>query len=213
VNPVILEKISTMRLAGFASILVLVCVFCTQAGANAASTQHFGKNGVVYACYKAKGKNRGALRVVGRPAACRKLRGWRRMSWHSDGSARATGDTGGSGTAGAPGAPVAGQRGSAGPAGTEGSQGAPGEVEKSLIETVQTQTTQIQGLSEEVTNLTGELTSLEATVQSTCAQLTALTDQSDELVEGVAGISLSGVVGGLLEVPPLPEPLGSFECT
>lgn len=161
------------------------------------------KSGVVYACYKVKGKNRGTVRVVKRPRACKRLRGWRRMSWSATGHSGPAGATGVAGTAG--------QQGIAGPQGSEGAAGPAGVVEKSLVETVELQTVQIQELTSQVSTLTGQLTTLEATVGSVCTQLTAVTDGFDGLVGAVAGISLIGGIG-VLEIPLLPELLGTFEC-
>lgn len=161
------------------------------------------KSGVVYACYKVKGKNRGTVRVVKRPRACKRLRGWRRMSWSATGH---SGPVGGAGVGGTP-----GQQGVAGPQGSEGSAGPAGTIEKSLIETVEVQTVQIQELTNQVSTLTGQLTGLEATVGSVCTQLTTVTEGFDGLIGAVGGISLLGGIG-VLEIPLLPELLGAFEC-
>ena len=45
-----------------------------------------------------------------------------------------------------------------------------------------------------------------------CTQLTDVTKQTG-LVEGVvSNLSLTGVLGGLLNIPALPTPLGAFSC-
>ncbi len=118
-----------------------------------------------------------------------------------------------------------------------------GEVEKSLIETVKTQTDQIDSLTKQVTDLTdevlglegnltdlsggllnlegdvtdlsGELVDLEGTVGETCTQLTTLTKQADDIVNGVTGISLNNalqLIGAAIAFPNLPGTLGTFEC-
>lgn len=45
-----------------------------------------------------------------------------------------------------------------------------------------------------------------------CKQSEALTEQADFLRTSIGGLVLEGVLGGLLKIPPLPDPLGSFEC-
>jgi hypothetical protein len=198
VNRISLEKLSpTVRAALLSALLTLLATFLVSTtGAEAANkASAFGKGGVFYACYKVKGKNRGAVRLVNRPRRCKKLRGWRRMSWSANGAT--------------------GVRGSTGSPGDQGSPGAAGGVDQSLLETIQTQSSQIDTLTKQVTTLSQQVTGLEGTVASACSQLTALTTQADDLGTAVAGISLNGVLtglGGALQIPSLPAALGSFAC-
>lgn len=223
-----------------ATVVAICALVLSMAGAGTAAARPIGSNGVINACFKAKGKNKGALRVVSNRGGCKRLRGgWRPMSWSVNGS------SGGSGQSGAPGASGgAGQAGPKGDTGPEGTQGAAGQVEKSLLETIQSQSTQINSLSKEVTDLTGEVlnlesglsglgvdvldlegdltglsgdvTDLEGTVDDACDQLSAVTDQSDELLGAFGDLSLNNalqILGGVLEVPTLPAALGTFECS
>jgi hypothetical protein len=132
------------------------------------------------ACVKAKGKNRGALRLVPSPRGCKRLRGWRPVAWSASISSSATGQSGSQGAGG-----EQGLQGNPGPEGKEGQQGVAGQVEKSLVDTIQTQSVKIDELTDEVANLEGDLADLEGTVGETCSQLTTLTGQSDEIVSGV----------------------------
>ncbi len=233
-------KSRSLRAGVSATIAVLAALLlAATVGAGSASAHPFGKNGYVYACYKVKGKNRGALRVVRHARKCKRMRGWRRMSWSALGFSGPAGARGSQGSTG-----QSGPAGERGPQGEAGTQGAAGEIEKSLIETVQTQSLQIDELTNEVSSLTGSVTSLvseltdqelelasltgqvssltselvnlEGTVEGACTQISEVTDQSDELTEAVAGLSLNGTLealGGLLEVPALPATLGTFECS
>jgi len=52
-------------------------------------------------------------------------------------------------------------------------------------------------------------------IESICEQSEALTEQVNLVAGVVKGLGLNGVLttlGGLLEIPELPEPLGNFSC-
>lgn len=211
-NSATLERPSVLRLAvAAAGAATLAALLLGPAGAEAAPQRPFTESGVVHVCFKVRGKARGAMRIVPHPRRCKRMRGWRRTAWTALGFP---------GPNGAPGLP--GQRGATGeegPEGDRGPQGAAGAIEESLIETIDNQaaeiatlTSQVTSLSSEVTSLGGEVDALGETVESACTQVSLLTDQSDELLGGIEGLSISGVVGALLEIPPLPATLGEFEC-
>jgi hypothetical protein len=227
-----LNRVS-LRIGVFATMAALSALLLSTAGP-ASAAQPFGKDGTIYACFKAKGKNKGALRVVPSKRSCRKMRGWRPMSWSAVDSGDASGQIGSQGTGG-----LQGQQGNPGPEGKQGSQGVAGTVEKSLVDTIQAQSLQIDELTEDVTDLAGEvltlegdlsdltgglgdvegdvgnlsagLTDLEGTVGDSCEQLSTLTDQSDEILDSLLGSSVA-ILGNLLNVPSPPDPLGTFEC-
>jgi hypothetical protein len=189
-----------------AAVLLGALLFAT-VGASPAGAQPFGRDGVIHACFKAKGRNRGALRVVASQGGCRKLRGWRPMSWS------ATGFSGGAGGAGPRGATgVEGPAGEPGPRGETGQQGVAGEVEQSLLDTVQSQTSQIEALTEEVSDLANEVVDLEETVESACAKIPLLAEHSDETAAALVGSSVGGILGAVFNVPNPPDPLGTVEC-
>lgn len=182
----------------------------------ASAAKPFAKKGVIHACIKAKGKNKGALRVVAAKRACKRMRGWRALSWSAKGQAGRDAQANG----GQP-----GPQGSPGPEGKPGQPGAAGQVEQSLLETIQTQSAQINALTEQVTDLsgkvlslegglsavTGDLANLEGTVGEACGQLSVLTTQADEILSSLLGSTVA-VLGNLLDVPSPPDPLGAFEC-
>lgn len=196
----------SLRIGVFATMAALGALLLTAAGP-ASAAKPFGKDGTIYACFKVKGKNKGALRVVSRKPACKRMRGWQPLSWSAVDSGGASGQVGSQGVSG-----QQGPQGSPGAEGKQGEQGLAGQVEKTLIETVQSQATQINALSAEVTDLTDKVQGLEGTVGDTCDQLEVLTDQSNEILDSLLGSSVA-ILGNLLNVPSPPDPLGTFECT
>jgi len=208
-----------------------------------------GTNGQVSACYRVKGKAKGAMRVVPAGKKCKK--GERKLAWSVTGPPGAQGATGAQGGQGA--------QGSAGTNGTNGSNGAPAPgvvaletkvasltLEVSALEGVLsgvsngdlTETidglplvkTSLAGLTTNVTGLTSNVKGVEDVLQGVtntgltqavkavpqvgalCTQATSLTSQSNLLGTAVGGLSLSGVLGGLLNIPALPTALPAFTC-
>src|SRR5215211_6348438 len=60
------------------------------------------KDGKIHACYKAKGKGKGTLRVV-RSAKVKCPKRWKKVAWYAAGSAGPQGEAGGPGGTGQPG--------------------------------------------------------------------------------------------------------------
>lgn len=196
--------------AAMVAALLAMTVGAGSASARPAAKNPLSKDGVIYACYKVKGKERGALRVVRHPRACRKLRGWHRTAWSAIDSFGVSGQHGAAGANGGGGPP--GPQGAPGQSGEPGQQGVAGTVEQSLIETIQTQSLQIDELTEQVTTLTGDVTVLGETVEDVCGQVSDVTEQTDLLAGVIGGISLDTLLAVLLEVPPLPAALGEYDC-
>lgn len=186
-------------IALLASSALLFAGFCEPASAK----RHplVGGDGKIHACYRVKGKPKGALRAVrSRKVRCR--RGERKVAW-----AVAT---------------VAGPAGAGGAQGTAGSEGTAGEAG--------TQSTLTTKLTEQVDSLSTRVDSLEATlagvtnadllalvdslpaIDSLCKQSEELTEQVNLLQDVVGGLGLEGVLGGLLKIPPLPTELEPFTC-
>lgn len=80
---------------------------------SAPAAQIVGSDGQVYACYKAKGKRKGSVRLVAKNARCK--RGERKTNWSATGT---PGTAGQKGTTGVPGSTGSGGDGGAGGAGT-----------------------------------------------------------------------------------------------
>jgi outer membrane murein-binding lipoprotein Lpp len=172
------------------ALLALAALLLTAAPAVAAPIV---KNGKIHACYKAKGKGKGTLRVV-RGAKVRCPKKWRKVAWHAVPAGALPAAT----------APV----GPPGPQGERGEKGLPGTADDAVV----------QQLEAEVTELTTRVEQLEAlvpTVQALCAQTTTLTNQVNAVEDALGGLKLNAVLttlGGVLDIPTLPGALPAFSC-
>lgn len=195
--------------------LLALCAFVlfTSAPASAGIVANDGK---IHACYKAKGKGKGTLRVV-RSAKVKCPKKWKKVSWSASGPA---------GPQGASGSP-----GGSGETGTNGSNGLPGTPATATV---------VKGLENKVTELLNKVASLETilnginnqqlkeaigavanvkalegVVGSLCSQSSTLTSQLNSVEGALGGLKLNAVLttlGGVLETPTLPGPLSSFSC-
>jgi hypothetical protein len=167
--------------------------------AGVASAAPIGKDGKLHACYRVKGKPKGALRVV-RSVKARCHRGERKVSWALAGAVGAAGAPGASGTTGTD--------GSAGAAGAAGADSVLSRTE--LEERITTLTDRVEALEA----LTARVDSLEGVVQGVCDEVTAVIAQTN-LLRGSVGTlvstlsgSLLGPIFGSVGLPPaLPETL------
>lgn len=195
-------------LLGAAAIL-LVCL------AGVAVAKPLGKDGKIHACYRVKGKPRGALRVV--PSArthCR--RGERKTAWSIAVPA---------------GSSAAGSQGAAGQGGANGSSGPDEAALKAQIGSLTLKVQALESVLQGITNgdLTGMLATLQglnnegltsavnslAATEALCEQSEALTEQVNLVAGVVEGLGLNGILtglGGLLVIPTLPTALAPFNC-
>jgi hypothetical protein len=204
------SRIGTIALALLAAAALFAAVIV--AAANGALV---GKDGRVYACYKAKGKRKGAVRLVAKKGKCHK--GEKKVSWS------ATGPSGENGSSGENG--VGGEGGAGGEKGTTGTQG----LEKQ-VQALTTKVTSLESVLKGISpgDLTGMLSKLQgisptqlqeavssvAKVNELCSQASKLTSQSNALGQALGGL---GLLGGLppLELTkavPIPAPLSTFSC-
>lgn len=202
-------------------IVLLLALLGPLGGAEAAKSPVAG--GVIHACLKVKGKPalRGALRVVKSARACKKKRGERAIAWNVAGPEGKEGAQGKEGAAGKDGA-----NGLDGLDGLAGPEGPAGQVSQQLLETIQAQTLKIETLEVQVTDLTDEVldlenttaglektvTTVEKTANKACQQVNSVTTQTNSLIGAVGGLTLEGVLGGLLKVPALPAVLPTVTC-
>jgi hypothetical protein len=134
-----------------ALFLVLAAGLLLLSSSTASAAPFVGKDGKVHACYKAKGKKKGTLRMV-RSAKVRCPRQWRKVSWYL-----------------APPAGPRGEAGAAGPAGERGLTGAAGspvvvELESKVSELL-TRVQQLEGaLCEQTEDLTTQANALLSSV-------------------------------------------------
>jgi hypothetical protein len=203
------RRLPTARLAAFATMALSVALLSLWASASAPAARLVARDGKIHACYKARGKGKGTLRVV-RNAKVRCPRGWRKTAWRAGGAPGAAGENG-----------AAGGTGEAGPAGGNGVNGANGSTGT---------TGKVESLESKVTELLGKVQSLEGilsgisnaqlkeaigkvpAVASLCTEAKKLNEQSNGLGTALSG--LSTVVGTLtaLGLPAIPAALPGFEC-
>jgi hypothetical protein len=205
--------ISGSRIGTLALALLAAAALCAAVIATEASGALVGKDGRVYACYKAKGKRKGAVRLVAKKGKCHK--GEKKVSW---GTAGPSGENGSNGENGA-----GGEGGTGGEKGTAATQG----LEKQ-IQSLTTKVTSLESVLKGITNteLLGALGKLQGVsgaglqeavakvpiVNTLCAQSAKLTEQSNGMASAVEGISLIGLTVLELFVPQLPEALPKFGC-
>ncbi|MGH2937446.1 MAG: hypothetical protein ACRDPE_04915 [Solirubrobacterales bacterium] len=208
--------ISARRLAVLVLASLAAVVLWATLPAGAGAGKLVGKDGRVYACYKAKGKSKGAVRLVPKKGKCK--RGEKKISWGSVGPAGESGQGGENGSSG----------GESGPAGETGAAGVKGL--ESRVQTLTNKVTALEGVLQGITNtdLLGMLSKLQgisptqlqeavaavANVKALCTQATALTSRANELGSLFGGIELGGVIPSLLKlvVPSPPPSLQAFGC-
>lgn len=191
--------------SAFALFLLGLCAFVLFTSAPAAAAGIVGKDGKIHACYKAKGRGKGTLRVV-RRAKVKCPKKWKKTSWY------AAGQAGPQGAAGAP--------GGNGETGTNGSSGLPGT----------TGTATVKALEDKVTELLTKVQSLETilkginnqqlqeaiaavpVVGELCTQATALTSKSGELGSALGGLSTVLDTLTILALHNIPTALPPFSC-
>jgi hypothetical protein len=206
---------SGSRIGMVALALLAAAALCAAVIVGEASGAIVGKNGRVYACYKAKGKNKGAVRLVPKKGKCRK--GEKKVSWSVAGPTGQSGENGQNGENGA-----GGEGGAGGEKGTAGTQGLEKQVQ-SLTSKVTSLESVLKGITN--TELLGALGKLQGVsgaglqeavakaplVGTLCEQSEKLAAQSNAMATTIKGIS---VIGGLVElfIPQLPATLPKFGC-
>lgn len=201
------NAISQMEVRSRSLIFALACsVAMVAVLAPAAGAAAPGKGGQIHACYKVKGKAKGAMRVVS-GKSCRK--GERKLAWSVAGP---QGATGGQGPKGAPGAQ--GQAGANGANGSAGSSTGVAALESKVASLTQ-EVANLEGILQGVTN-NGLLDAVKAVpaVDSLCTQATGLTTQANSLGTALSGATLGGVIplGLNLNILGVPGALPAYVC-
>jgi hypothetical protein len=190
-----------------------LCAFALFTCSPASAAGIVAKDGKIHACYKAKGKGKGTLRVV-RNAKVKCPKKWKKASWYASGPA---------GQQGASGSP-----GGNGETGTNGSSGLPGTpatatVVKGLEDKVTELLTKVQSL-ESILNGIGntqlkeaiagiaKTEALEGVVGSLCTQASALTEKSGELGTALGGLKTVLDTLTVLALPSIPTALSPYSC-
>jgi hypothetical protein len=201
------------RRSTLAVFLLALCAFVVLTS-SPASAGIVAKDGKIHACYKAKGKGKGTLRVV-RNAKVKCPKKWKKASWYASGPA------GPQGAAGAP--------GGNGETGTNGSSGLPGTtatgtvVTKGLEDKVTELLTKVQSLETILNGISNtqlkeaiagiaKTEALEAAVGSLCMQASALTAKSGELGTALGGLKTVLDTLTVLALPSIPTALSPYSC-
>ncbi|HEY8501134.1 MAG TPA: hypothetical protein VIL21_00475 [Solirubrobacterales bacterium] len=140
------------------ALLAALALLLITMSPSASAHLRLAKDGKIHACYKAKGKGKGALRVV-RSGKVRCPKKWRKVAWYAAGPA---GSQGASGATGAP-----GQDGTAGT--------------KVLEDKVSELVTKVQSLEANLAAVLG-------TTQALCGQVTTLTGQLNAVMTTLSGL-------------------------
>jgi len=190
------------------SLLILALLAFLAFGSTASAAPPVAKDGKIYACYKAKGKGKGTLRVVG-SGKVRCPRQWRKVSWY------ATLKTFG------PGPTPPGPAGPKGDTGAQGERGTPGvegnvvvkELEDKVTELL-TRVESLEGILSGVTN-TELLNAIGAVpaVGALCEQAEDLTDQTTALGSTLGSLNtlLDTLLLGFSPIE-VPTALPKFSC-
>jgi hypothetical protein len=171
------------------------------------------KDGKIHACYKAKGKAKGTLRLV-RSAKAKCPKRWKKVSWYASGPAGPQG--------------ASGNNGAGGETGTNGTNGLPGTpatatVVKGLEDKVTELLTKVQSLETILKGIDNQqlkeaiagiakTEALEGAVGSLCTQASALTSKSGELGSALGGLSTVLDTLTLMSLPSIPTALPPFSC-
>jgi hypothetical protein len=208
------SRIGTLALALLAAAALCAAVIVGQAGA----AKLVGKDGRVYACYKAKGKLKGAVHLVAKNGKCHK--GEKKVSWGVTGPSGSSGENGSGGENGS-----SGEGGNGGEKGATGTQGLEKQVQ-SLISKVASLESVLKGINPG--DLTGALSKLQGIsptqlqeaiasvgkVNELCSQTSKLTSQSNAMGQALGGLEVLGGIPALELKPtlPIPTPLSTFAC-
>jgi hypothetical protein len=206
------SRIGTLVLALLAAAALCAAVIVGAAGA----AKLVGKDGRVYACYKAKGKSKGAVHLVAKNGKCHK--GEKKVSWSVAGPSGSSGENGSNGEGGAN-----GEGGNGGEKGVNATQGLEKQVQSLTSKVTQLESV-LKGINPgDLTGALGKLQGVSGTglqeavakvpvVSTLCAQSAKLTEQSNGMATAVEGIALVGLTALELLVPQLPAPLPKFSC-
>jgi hypothetical protein len=191
------------RLGLFSVGLLAIAALVSVAFVGTALAAPIAKNGKVNACYRVKGKAKGAMRVVPANKKCR--RGEKKLAWNVAGPAGTAGKAGAEGATGA-----------SGPTGATGPQGSSNEAAlQAKIAGLTVQVEGLEGILQGLNNvgLTAAVKQLPV-VSSLCTQASGLPTQINSSLGGAfSGLSLGGTIPPLLSltVPSL-VPITAYTC-
>jgi len=189
-------------------LLILALLGFLAFSATASAAPPVAKDGKIYACYKAKGKGKGTLRLV-RNGKVRCQRQWKKVSWYASGVS-------GPGVIAPPG--PAGAKGDTGSQGEQGAAGTAGNVVVTALEDKVTELlTKVESLEAVLSGVTNTelLNAIGAVpaVGALCEQAEDLTDQTTAI--GTTLGSLNTLLDTLLlgfSPIEVPTALPKFSC-
>jgi hypothetical protein len=185
--------------------LLGVALALTSATGTATAASLAAKDGKIHACYKAKGKGKGALRVV-RSARVRCPRGWKKTAWNASGTPGAAGENGGNG---------AGEPGSGGGNGASGTAATNAKV-SSLESQVTELLTKLKSLESILAGITNtqlkEAIGNVPVVATLCTEAKKLNEQSNGLGTALGAVNTILDPLTLLPLPTIPAALPAFQC-
>ncbi|TMK59152.1 MAG: hypothetical protein E6G51_00165 [Actinobacteria bacterium] len=186
------------------SFALLAALVLTAFASTATAASPVAKDGKIHACYKAKGKAKGTLRLV-RNGKVRCPRKWKKVAWYANGGGFGT-PTG-----------VPGPTGPQGPQGERGLQGTAGNVVVEELENkVSELLTKVQSLESVLKGITNtdlkEAIAAVPAVDALCTQADALTEQSNGLGTALSGLSTVVDTLTVMGLPSVPTALPPFEC-
>ncbi|HEV7771437.1 MAG TPA: hypothetical protein VGO66_12380 [Solirubrobacterales bacterium] len=182
-------KSLTIPIALLTAAVMLLIGLCGSASA----ARSIGKGGSIQACYKVKGKQKGAMRVVPTGKKCKKSE--RKLAWRIAGIPGQTGSAGSGGAGGGSGS-ATGQNGTDGGSGANGTNGSNGNT-ATLESKIAGLNLKIDGLEKVLDGLNnGELTGVVDTVDGlTNGQLKGVVDTLDGVTNGQLKGALDSVDG------------------
>jgi hypothetical protein len=191
------------------ALALLAVLGLTAFGSSASAASPIAKDGKIHACYKAKGKGKGTLRLV-RNGKVRCPKKWKKVAWYANGRPGPQGSQGQAGATGAPGAN-----------GQPGERGLPGTAGNVVVEDLEKQVkellTKVQGLESVLKGITNadlkEAIAAVPVVEALCTQADALTDQTTALGGTLSSLNtvLNTVLIGFSPVT-VPAALSDFSC-
>ena len=169
-------------------------------GAVRAEGAKIGADGTIHACYKTKGKAKGALRVVPAGKPCKRKRAERPLSWSVGSTATTVSD----------------------PDMLALFSYIQQQQQRIVaLETILDGVTnaELGGVISKLDGITGvqlqDAVDSLPVIASLCTQLSGVTTQVDALRTVIGGLGLNGVLtalGGVLNIPALPAALGPYAC-
>lgn len=193
--------------------LLGLCAFILLTSAPASASGIVSKDGKIHACYKAKGKGKGTLRVV-RNAKVKCPKRWKKTAWYAQAPVSPPVAVGPAGPTGSQGAQ--GEKGLPGTAGNVVVEGLEDKVTE-LLEKVESLEAILKGvtnaeLKELIANV-ANVETLEGVVGSLCTQASLLTTQVGSLQGSIEALNpVVEVLAPLFTPPVIPVSLKPYSC-